>query len=546
MSDGRSIAVTGGSTGMSASTDDMLGAAQLLSRSAADVGTVAGRAVRDGLNVFNIVDELAAPVEFARAEAAVVTSTVRLGVVTAEVEAIAAALAAAACAYRGTENAIADGWALVRSNAAYAVGIGARAAAAGAVSVAAVVALTPAGQATIAATAWWATHGGPDAAEKWLHDHPDVVRAISNFASRHAGTISAVIAAAPGFVDGLIGMPPPVSWPRGHGFPPEPPWPHDTPSLARLALALGAPLGFLRPTDVRVTPSGGVPKPRNGPTTLSDLFARTASQSEPRPGHIRIERVESPGGHAYIVQIPATQDWSPRTGTLPTDMTTNVMSMAERRSAMQRAVALAMERVPGLKRGDPVMLAGYSQGGIVAAGLASDPAFRRKYSVQSVVAVGAPIADFPVPPDVRVLAVEHDRDVVPNLDGAANPDRPNWTTVTRRLPRTGDGAEGAHAADAYARTMSLIGRNPPPAVAAWLAANRKFLGGGKSTSYDYAPERVPAGAGRTGTPPGQEPSAGHAPQSGEPSTSGKPPPGSDPKPDSDPTRRPTADRADRR
>lgn len=535
MSGGSGIAVTGGSTGTSASTDDMFGAARLLSRSAADVGTVAGHAVRDGLNVFNLVDEVAAPVEFARAEAALVTSTVRLGIVTAEVEAIAAALAAAATAYRGTETAIADGWALVRSNAAYAAGIGARMAVAGTASVGVVVALTPAGQAAIGAAAWWASHGGPAAAEKWLHGHPDVVRAISSFASRHAGQISTVIAAAPGFVDGLLGMPPPGpggagsgpagSGSAGPGFPPEPPWPHDTPSLARLALALGAPLGFLRPTAVRVTPSGGVPKPRNGPTNLADLFARTAAQSEPRPAHIRIERVESGGGYAYIVQIPATQDWSPRTGTLPTDMTTNVTGMAGRRSAMHRAVAKSLARVPGLKPGDPVMLVGYSQGGITAAGLASDPAFRRKYSVRSVVSVGAPIADFPIPGHVRVLAVEHDRDVVPNLDGAANPDRPNWTTVTRRLPRTGDGAAGAHEAPAYSRTMKLIAANPPPAVAAWLAANRKFLGGGKSTSYDYAPERVP---GASGTQiPGAPGKQSELPGAG-------------------PTRRPNDDRAGRR
>ncbi|GAB3568983.1 hypothetical protein [Spelaeicoccus albus] len=489
----RDLTVTGGSTGISASMDDMQRAAGVLSRSAADVGAVAGHAVRDGLSVLDLADELAAPVEFGRAEAAVVTATVRLGVVTAEVEAIAAALAAAATAYRGTESAIAGGWSLVRSNAAYAAGFATRVAIANVATAATVAALTPPGQVTIAAAAWWATHGGPAHAAKWLHDHPDAVRALSEVASRSAGRISQMIAVAPGFVDGLIGMPPPG--PDVPGFPSEPPWPHDTPSLARLALALGAPLGLLRPTDVRVRPSRGrVPAPANGPTDLSDLFARTDAQSDPRPGHIRIERVATGSGHAYIVEIPATQDWSPRAGSMPTDLTTNVTGMAARRSAMERAVADALARVPGLKRGDPIMLVGYSQGGITAAGLASDPAFRRKYSVKSIVSVGAPIADFPIPRDVRVLAVEHDRDVVPNLDGADNPDRTHWTTVTRRLPRTGDGAAGAHAAAKYARTIDMIRRSPPPAVAAWLAANAGFFGGGKSTSFDFTPTRVPAGS----------------------------------------------------
>src|SRR5699024_1357872 len=230
----------------------------------------------------------------------------------------------------------------------------------------------------------------------------------------------------------------------------------------------------------------------NGPTDLSGLFDRTAAQSGPRPGQIRIERVDAPGGSRYIVEIPATQDWSPKPGTLPTDLTTDVTGVAGERSAMDRAVARALARVPGLTADDPSMLVGYSQGGITAAGLASDSAFRRKYNVQSVVSVGAPIAGFEVPRHIKVLAVEHDRDVVPNLDGAENPDRPNITTVTRRLPRTGGGAAGAHSAKKYARTMAMLDHAPPPAVAAWMRANRKFFNGGESTSFDYVARRTTA------------------------------------------------------
>lgn len=36
-------------------------------------------------------------------------------------------------------------------------------------------------------------------------------------------------------------------------------------------------------------------------------------------------------------------------------------------------------------------------------------------------------------PDISVMSLEHAQDVVPKLDGVDNPDRPNWTTVTREL-----------------------------------------------------------------------------------------------------------------
>jgi hypothetical protein len=44
-----------------------------------------------------------------------------------------------------------------------------------------------------------------------------------------------------------------------------------------------------------------------------------------------------------------------------------------------------------------------------------------------------------VPLGVKVLALENSRDVVPHLDGVANPDRPNVTTASSRR---GDGTIG--------------------------------------------------------------------------------------------------------
>lgn len=84
----------------------------------------------------------------------------------------------------------------------------------------------------------------------------------------------------------------------------------------------------------------------------------------------------------------------------------------------------------GIPSGAPVMLVGHSQGGMSAAALAADSDFRARFNVTQVVTAGAPIARFDVPDSVQVLAVENSHHLVPQLDGGANPDRANVTTMT--------------------------------------------------------------------------------------------------------------------
>src|SRR5699024_12178008 len=73
---------------------------------------------------------------------------------------------------------------------------------------------------------------------------------------------------------------------------------------------------------------------------------------------------------------------------------------------------------------------GYSQGGITAGSLAADPAFLADVNVTALMTVGAPISDFPVDSGVDVLSIEHEQDLVPDLDGNENPASDNWSTVT--------------------------------------------------------------------------------------------------------------------
>lgn len=94
----------------------------------------------------------------------------------------------------------------------------------------------------------------------------------------------------------------------------------------------------------------------------------------------------------------------------------------------QRA-ALEALRDAGIQPGDSVVLTGHSLGGIDAAGLAANKEFQRLYSVDALTTFGAPVGGFEVPTNTSVMAVEHRDDVVPPLDGVANPDGENRSTV---------------------------------------------------------------------------------------------------------------------
>jgi hypothetical protein len=78
------------------------------------------------------------------------------------------------------------------------------------------------------------------------------------------------------------------------------------------------------------------------------------------------------------------------------------------------------------------MLVGHSEGGLVAVSTARDAVRSGQFHVTHVITAGSPVGRTvgELPRSVSVLALENSRDVVPHLDGVANPDRPNVTTVT--------------------------------------------------------------------------------------------------------------------
>lgn len=173
----------------------------------------------------------------------------------------------------------------------------------------------------------------------------------------------------------------------------------------------------------------------------------------------KITKVLGPDGWYYTVTLPSTQEWLSRFGDqgAVNDLDSNVALMLTPalQTQYERAVLEAMEQA-GISADDPVMLVGFSQGGIMAGHLA---AYNSDYNWQAIVVSGAPIDHMPIPGSIDVVSVQHNGDPVPNLDIVAGDlggeHGPNWTTIKTDPPNPHPvlGVDvGAHNARDYSRT----------------------------------------------------------------------------------------------
>lgn len=145
-------------------------------------------------------------------------------------------------------------------------------------------------------------------------------------------------------------------------------------------------------------------------------------------GTVAIQRYErTDGTNAWLVTIPGTDGKSDS----PFGWEQNVELMSDDKERRMRAdsvrmVTEAMQQA-GIGKDEPVALIGHSQGGIVAATIASD--WADDYSIEHVVTAGSPIANHPIPDKTWVTSVEIDDELVAALDGASNPATEQWLTV---------------------------------------------------------------------------------------------------------------------
>ena len=201
-------------------------------------------------------------------------------------------------------------------------------------------------------------------------------------------------------------------------------------------------------------------------------------------GRVRVvELARGDGGSAWVVVVPGTQEWSPAAGANPFDVTTDVRAVTGDATVAAAGVAAALDLARSRAgsrstASDPVLLVGHSQGGILAAALASDPGFAARHHVTHLVTTGAPVGLFPVPGTTRVLSVERGADPVPRLDLSPNPDRSSWVTV--RTPGEGPPVDvRAHRLEGYVdlvRVAEGAPRGTVDGLDAWQASAGAVLG----------------------------------------------------------------------
>jgi len=205
-----------------------------------------------------------------------------------------------------------------------------------------------------------------------------------------------------------------------------------------------------------------------------DLLAREGP--EPRlDGAIDVQTLTGAGGvRRHIVYLPGTDDMT----TLPghrdadvRDMDENLRLIAGEPTDYGRGVLDAM-RQAGVRRGEPVLLVGHSQGGMEAAALASE---RTGFTVTDVVTVGAPTAQVASRPRrLHVLSIDNAGDAVPLAAG--RPDRGSPGQVTVEIDTGETGVVDEHDLSRYVAGAEALDASNDPTVRGAVGRLSPFLG----------------------------------------------------------------------
>lgn len=175
---------------------------------------------------------------------------------------------------------------------------------------------------------------------------------------------------------------------------------------------------------------------------------------------------DSSGRRAFSVVLTGTEVWHDGQGVhdiagIVEGMKVQPHDSLDDLPPAQRAALEALKDA-GIQPGDSVVLTGHSLGGIDAAGLATNKQFQQLYSVDALTTFGAPVGGFDFSENTSVMAVEHHDDMVPPLDGVANPDGENRSTVRVDTQYNGQystvgSLSGVGAHDMYTYTLGAQG-----------------------------------------------------------------------------------------
>lgn len=191
------------------------------------------------------------------------------------------------------------------------------------------------------------------------------------------------------------------------------------------------------------------------PARVSDLVERIPP-AEPGAPVVRVTTRRAPdGGPIHEVAITGTQEWAPYSDEALT-LAGNAAGYAGLSEQSVAAVLTAM-RAAGVRPGDRLVLSAFSQGSLVAQGIAASGDYR----VEAIVTVGGLIDPGAVPAEVPILEIAHDNDIVPALRGLRDPGHPQAAFV--EVPPPED--RMPHDLELYERTAVELERGGHPAVA---------------------------------------------------------------------------------
>ena len=221
-----------------------------------------------------------------------------------------------------------------------------------------------------------------------------------------------------------------------------------------------------------------------GAPTSADLIEHIVDMhgGDANNGEIAIEEHITTGEdgtqtRSWTVDIRGTQSFTVGTDG-PQDMLTNLQGVGGMASDQFYAIQEAMKDA-GIAPGEAVEFAGHSQGGIMAAQLAADPAVRSRYNVVSVVTAGSPTATI-APTDVPVLSYENSGDIVPGLDGYATHGENVTTVMFHDYEATCDASDPvpcSHSASVYVdeirSSLNAAATSSDPGLGALAAAEAR-------------------------------------------------------------------------
>lgn len=254
----------------------------------------------------------------------------------------------------------------------------------------------------------------------------------------------------------------------------------------RPSYALAGLLGtaYLTGTGHRTVPRPdltvpGLARQPRGVEGLVTVLAQTSTLSAPgaerNNGTVAVQTLVTPdGGRRHVVYLPGTDDLRPWSRDSDVrDWATNLRLTGNRPTAYAAGVLDAMAQA-GIRPGEPVLLAGHSQGGMQAAALLSHGT---PYAVTDVVTVGSPTAQLEgrFPSGTQVLSLENAGDLVPKSDGADNPDTVAQVTVTFATRDTG--MPGNHDLTHYVAGAAAVDASAHPSVVAAVDGLDDFLSG---------------------------------------------------------------------